>query len=277
MIKKVIIWGVGLMGGSFALALRRKKVARQILGIFRNKRRLKKACNLGIVDEGILEKDIREVVEEDCCIVMALPVYVIIEKIRFLKDLDYRDCWIMDMGSTKYQIIKEAKRFFKDRFVGVHPLAGSEKSGFEYADSRIFEKSICIICEDSPASIYFIRRTASIFKKIGSKVVYMNSKTHDKILAFTSHLPHLLSFGLSLTVPSSFLEYSSGGLRSMLRISKSTPSIWRDVFFSNVKELKKCLKNFRGNLTLLEKAIEDKDARCLESLLKKSQSKSLKI
>ncbi len=276
-LKRVCIVGVGLIGGSLALVLKKKKITSKIVGFFRNKTRLKKALSKGIVDEGFL--DLSEAVEGSDLVVLAVPVEKIIEVLKRIKPVLKRGSLVIDVGSTKSQIIKTARRNLcaKVDFVGTHPLAGSEKAGFENASSDIFSGSICIICNDSPATKKSFALVRNLWKAVGCRIVYMSSSYHDRVLAYTSHLPHLISYALSKSIPREIFPYSAGGLKSMLRIAKSNPYLWEEIFFANKTNVISGIRRFRKFLDKFEEFLKNDDRRSLKELLISSRRNSLNL
>jgi len=272
MFKRVGIIGVGFMGGSFSLAYKKRFPSSQIIGFARNDKSFYKLKRLKIVDE--VFKDLKKVVDVDL-VVLGLPVKKIEEYLLKIDPFLKKNTIVIDLGSTKKNIEREAKKLkYANNFVACHPLCGSEKSGAEFAQDNLYENNICVITS-SPK-----RRSTQKIKKmwqaLGMRVIFMSADFHDKVLAYLSHLPHLISFSLVKTVPSNFFSFNLRSFQDLTRIAKSNIYLWKEIFFANRKNIIKVLTHFINTLEDFKKILEKKDGKALEKLLKKINKKVLK-
>jgi prephenate dehydrogenase len=274
MFKKVGIIGVGLMGGSFAQAYREKFPQSKVIGFTRSRASYNRLKNLGILDA--VSDDLKAVVEDSDLVVLGLPIYVIIEFFKKISPYLKRGSIVIDLGSTKKEIEEEAKRILpKDaKFVGCHPLCGSEKSGVEYARKNLYKNSLCIIT--SPKHHKATKTIKRLWQSLGSKVYFMDASFHDKALSYVSHLPHILSFSLARLVPKNYYKFSSASFTDMTRISSSSAYLWRDIFLSNKKNLTKNISEFIEILKDFKRLIEKNKERELFLTIKKINQKIIR-
>jgi Prephenate dehydrogenase len=200
----------------------------------------------------------------------------IIEKLNKILKVS---CLITDVGSTKQNIIKLKNKFLNKKlnWISSHPIAGSEVSGPEYGNKKLFLNKWCVIIKEKKQNLNKINLLNKFWKKIGSKVVFMNSIEHDKIFSITSHLPHLIAYNLIKTAQDSqkiqrknLIQYSAGGLRDFSRIAASNEVMWRDIFFNN-DNIIKAINLFSKNLNSFKKIIKNKNNKKLLSRLSNSK------
>lgn len=270
---KVVIVGTGLIGGSIALALRKKKLAKEICGISRHKESLILAKRQGIIDCGSLDIDI---VQEADLVVLAVPVNAILQLAPLISRVINKNCLVCDVGSTKKEIVGKLDKIFIN-YVGAHPLAGSEKRGVVNAKEDIFKDSLCILTPTKNTNNKSLEIIKELWNKLGAKVALMPPDEHDKILSLVSHLPHIAAFVLMHTVPDSYLKFASTGFKSTTRIAASDSLLWRDIFLSNSDKIIKAIDSFQNKLTIIKSAIDRKDKRTLEKLLRMAKYKRDKI
>jgi prephenate dehydrogenase len=266
--KKITIVGVGLLGGSIGLAVKKHKLADKVTGFFRNKGKIAAAVKMGAIDEGT--DDLKKAVELSGLIILCSPVSDIIKKLKMLKKIAGKTTLITDTGSTKSEIVKAAGRL---DFIGSHPLAGSEQSGVSHARSDLLKNSILILtpqrCEQSRS----LTRLAEFWEKLGAKIVVMTPEKHDHILAFSSHLPHATAFSLMQALPKEAIGFAAGGLKDSTRIALSNPDIWADIFISNTKEILRSISAFEKAIKTLKKAVAGGDKKELVSFLRQAKDK----
>jgi len=253
----VSVVGLGLIGGSFALSLKKNFPSWEICGYDKNSDHEKEALKLGLVD--------RVVTFEECkksdVIILAIPVEGIISVLNQLKDID-SDTTIIDLGSTKEKIVKNTPQQIRKNLVASHPMAGTEKTGPSSAFDTLFEQKTVVLCDTKSSSKLHLKRAEEIFKKIGMHIVYMDDPSeHDLHAGYISHLPHAISFALANSVlkqedPKSILALASGGFRDMSRIAKSSPAMWSDIFKQNKKNLLTTLDSFEKELQHFRKLVE---------------------
>ncbi|MCS7164643.1 MAG: prephenate dehydrogenase [Thermodesulfovibrio sp.] len=271
--KTVSIVGVGLIGGSLALALKEKKLTQKIIGYGRNEQRLKEALKLGIIDSYTTSF-------KDACqaelIVLATPTgifeSIIMDMIKHLKE----ETIIIDVGSVKKSVIDIFERILPKGvyFVGTHPIAGSEKTGFENARGDLFKKAKVIITPTENTNKSALERITNLWQKLGAQVEFMSAEHHDKVYALVSHLPHLICFCMVNTVSEmdkSFINYAGSGFKDATRIAKSSPEVWRDIFLMNDKNILECLEVFIKNIEKIKNMLYKKDSEQIEKFIEKAK------
>jgi prephenate dehydrogenase len=271
--KKVGIVGVGLIGGSLGLAIKKYKVAKEVIGIVRRKKTAQQAIRRKVVD--IASRNLNLLKDADL-VILATPVCKIKEIAPSVSKVVKGECILTDVGSTKKEIVLKLEKLFPN-YIGSHPLAGSQNAGLNFADADIFKSSLCIITPTRKTPPEVIRKITVFWNKIGAKVSLLSPSLHDKILSYTSHLPHMVAFALMELIPSNYLNYSATGLRDTTRIALSSPELWRDIFISNRKEILTSLREFGNKLYTLENLLSQRDVKSLYLFLKKAQRKRSKL
>lgn len=269
MFKKVAIVGVGLIGGSIGLAIKKRGLAGEVIGIGHRRQSLNEALSAGAVDKAYLEL---ENIKDADLVILAAPVSEIIKIIPQLPRFVNKDCIVIDAGSTKSEILKTAQRH-KLNFIGAHPLAGMEKKGPQNAKDTLFEKNWCLLTPSRLTDRSCLEKVKRFWLALGAKVKVLDARAHDKILAFTSHLPHLVVFGLLDCLNRDYLEFAAGGLKDTTRIGLSDPLLWRDIFLTNRKEVLQAIKVFNKSLKRLEGSIAADQPGKLASFLERSRNK----
>lgn len=268
-LKKVAIIGTGFMGGSLALALKRRKIVSSVWGLARTREKAKRIRKLKIFDT--VTSNLTQALKDADLVVLATPIYSIMEYLKIISSSIDKKTIVTDIGSTKTQIVKLARKHLKNNFVGSHPLCGSEKTGAENASGSIFRDSLCIITP--------IRKNRAckvvhnMWRALGSRVVRLNELSHDKVLAYTSALPHLLSYSLTKSIEPGFFKFTAGSFKDAARVSASEARIWVDIFLSNSKCVNESARSFLKNINILLTLINRNDRRKLLSFLKKINCK----
>ena len=240
--KKIAIVGVGLIGGSLGLAIKKKKLADQVVGFFRHKNKISQAIKLKAVDAGT--NDFALAVQDSDFIILCSPVSDIVRRLKELKKAKIT-ALITDIGSTKSEITKAGRDL---NFIGSHPLAGSEKNGIAFARADLFKISLCVLTPGNNLSASSLEKVNRFWRLLEAKTVVLSPDEHDRILSFASHLPHVAAFALMNTVPKEMLPFAAGGLRDTTRIASSDPKIWSDILLSNNKHLLKTIEAFQVSL-----------------------------
>jgi len=268
MFDNIAIAGLGLLGGSVALAARKNNLVSEIFGYTRTPETLEKAKNSGIVDRGFL--CFSEMVKVADFLVLAAPISINIELAKSIAKIK-PNILFTDVGSTKKSIADAVEKHFKrkHRFAGSHPMAGSEKRGIEQADGDLFKEKTVIITPVRNAEKNTVEKIDEFWRNTGASTVTMDADQHDEICALTSHLPHLVAFLLvemiSKEIHSSEVFACIGsGFRDTTRIAASDQEIWTDIFISNKHNILKSIKNFRTSLENVEKMIKAKDTDALK-------------
>ena len=233
---KITVIGLGLIGGSLAIGLRENGYATEIMGVDKNPDYANRALELGLIDkivdftEGVLKADI---------VLVAVPVNTMVDILpKILDSVDNQI--VMEVGSTKVNILEAVKHHLKRaNFIATHPMAGTEFSGPDAAIPHLFEGKACVLCnvEDSSAEAH--RRAVELYSSLKMKIVYLDSESHDVHTAYVSHIAHISSFALALTVlekerdEDKIFELASGGFNSTVRLAKSNPDTWIPIFMQN--------------------------------------------
>jgi prephenate dehydrogenase len=269
MFNKVMIFGTGLIGGSMGLALKRKHLAGQVMGFSHHKKNAELAKKMGAIDR--IVSSLEEARDADL-VILAAPVDSIMDIAPNLAKRLKRDCLVIDVASTKEKIVSRLSSLIPN-FVGCHPLAGSEKKGIVNAQVNIFTGSICVITPIASTKKSVLNKIESLWRKLGTQVFLLPPARHDRVLAFTSHLPHAVAFSLMGTIPDKFLKISSTGLKDATRISGSDQVLWSEIFLSNRKNLLASISSFQTKLAALKLALENKDMQRLTKILSAARKK----
>jgi prephenate dehydrogenase len=253
------IVGLGLMGGSFGLAMR--GYFDEIIGIDHNDLHKIEALNLGLVDKiGELED-----LQNADVIILAIPIRGIISVLKTLSKMNLKkDATIIDFGSTKESIIKECPANIRKNLVASHPMAGTEYSGPTAAIADLYENKIMVVCNIEESGEVQRERACGIFKYLKMKVRHMDAHEHDRHAAFISHMPHIVSFSIANSVlkqedKENIVILAAGGFRDMSRLAKSNAHMWGDIFKENKSNLLDSINAFRDELESAKKMIENEE------------------
>ncbi len=277
MFKKVLIIGCGLIGSSILRAIRSKKLSKKIYVLEKSKKNISKIKRIKLNCKFI--KNINNEVSDVDLVIVCTPMSQYKKIIKKLNKILKVSCLITDVGSTKQNIIKLKNKILNKKlnWISSHPIAGSEVSGPEYGNKNLFLNKWCVIIKEKKQNSKKINLLNKFWRKIGSKVVVMNTVSHDKIFSITSHLPHLIAYNLIKTAQDSqkiqrknLIQYSAGGLRDFSRIAASNEIMWRDIFFSN-DNIIKAINLFTKNLNSFKKIIQNKNNKKLLSRLANSK------
>jgi prephenate dehydrogenase len=255
---KIGIIGLGLMGGSFALALRAHYGEDlEILGYDHNDQHCIEALRLNLIDK--ISDDLEAFYDLDL-IVLAIPVDGIIQVLKEFGDLSERTT-IIDFGSTKKQIVDSIPPSIRKNFVAAHPMTGTEKFGPSAAVPDLYRGQVVVLCDIEQSGEHQRKFTKRIFTDLGMKIFYMEAGEHDRHAAFISHMPHALSYSLANAVmkqenPKAIIALAGGGFRDMSRIAKSSPDMWTDIFRQNRQNLIQAIDCFSGELEQCRKLVE---------------------
>ena len=270
MINKITIIGVGLIGGSLALALKERNLAKAVFGYGRDQTRLEEAQKSNVIDA--FSTNIKEAIDEANIIVIATPVGTFKDILHQIEPLISSNVIITDVGSTKSDIVNIVNDVLRDKsscFIPAHPIAGKERSGFEVSDSKLYDGKKVIITPqetNSPESIDVIDQ---MWKNVGADVDFMSAESHDNLLGMTSHLPHMLAFSLVNYLvdqnPNASI-YAGGGFKDFSRIASGDAIMWRDICLQNKNQIMNHLKGYQSTLDDLLEAINDEDSEKLGQL-----------
>jgi len=251
--------GLGLMGGSFALAM--QGYFDEILGYDLNPKHIEEALSLGIIDRAV---EFEELKEADV-IILAIPIRGIISSLHKLSELDLKEnVTIIDFGSTKESIINECPANLRKKLVASHPMAGTEYSGPKAALPNLYENKVMVVCNINESGEYQAGIALKIFEQLNVKVKFMDAKEHDRHAAFISHMPHVVSFSIANSVLNQedrehIVTLAAGGFRDMSRLAKSNPDMWRDIFKENKKNLLDSINAFENELKKAKEMIEKEE------------------
>ncbi len=269
---KIAIIGVGLIGGSLARALRSNAQCQTISGFGRNKDNLKKAVELGVIDE--YSDKIEDVVEGADVILIATPLATFKPILEQLKDCIGKEVLITDAGSEKGSVVGAAREVLEDgvnQFVPGHPIAGTEKSGVEASFKELYEDHLVILTPLPENTAEDVSRISCMWEACGANVVTMDIDHHDKVLAATSHLPHVLAYALvdclaDMEEEGDVFKFSAGGFRDFTRIAASNPEMWADICLANKDQLLQLMGQYSLYLKKIEKLIMEDDSAGLKTL-----------
>lgn len=277
MFRRVTIVGVGLMGGSLGLALKKHRLVKEVVGFSPRQESVELALKSGAIDIG--EKDLVKAVRNSDLVVLAAPVDSIIKLMKSIRPHLKRGALVTDLGSTKVQILEASETLLSQPnfFVGTHPMVGSEKQGVENASADLFNNAICIVTPTAITNATAIRKIQQMWTKLGANVKNFEPQVHDEIMAYVSHLPHVLAFGLASMIPDEYIENVPQSLNDMTRIAASSPQMWNDICLSNSFHLVKSIDQIVNELSVLRLAIVQKDSKKLMDYFTKSRDKRLKF
>lgn len=274
--ERAVIAGVGLIGGSLALAGKERGLFKKTVGFGRTRRTLEKALELGVVDE--IHDDIAKACAGADLFFAAAPVESIVPLCLKAAQSLPPDCVITDGGSVKGRLTAELAEKLPNpsRFVGGHPIAGTEKSGPESAFATLYENRRAILTPTPITSHDALAKVRRMWEGAGSKVVEMTPEEHDRALAVISHLPHVAAYALveTLTVMDpgkAFRGFAAGGFRDTTRIAGSHTEMWRDIFSMNTEEVVNAIREYEKSLAGMRKAIEEGDFAGLTRRLEKAR------
>lgn len=276
MFEQLGLIGCGLMGGSFALALKRAGLVKRVVGYSKSPSTTERARQLGVID--VEAPSALLAVSGADLVLLAVPVSASEATFKAIRHLVRGNTLIMDVGSTKREVIDAARRVLKDQvgiFVPAHPIAGKELSGVEHADPDLYSGRQVILTPIERTLTGQLDRAQKVWAALGCHVKLMSPEAHDAAYAGVSHLPHMIAFALMNAIKDQpqgdeFLSLAGPGFRDFTRIAASDPSVWRDILSSNREELLAQSKLFQRALRALEVALSDGDAHALEALIEQA-------
>ena len=276
--ERVCIVGLGLIGGSVGLAMKRSNISNQITGYARSNSTLEKAIELGLVDK--VEDNLKDAVNDCDLVILATPLSAFKKLVEEMSPFLKKDCIITDTGSAKLSVIEDLSGILPSNveFVPGHPIAGTEESGPDAGFAELFDNRWCILTPTDDNSSHAVDLVREFWESIGSKVEIMDPLHHDKVLAITSHIPHLIAFNivgtannLANVTEKEVVKYSAGGFRDFTRIAASDPKMWSDIFTYNSEAVLEMLELFSDDLAKLKAAVIKKDSDLLFSNFEKTR------
>jgi prephenate dehydrogenase len=275
---RMVIAGVGLIGGSLGLAARARGLVGESIGYGRGEENLRTAARRGAVDRYSLKP--AEAASGADLVVLAVPVRSLAAVAVELLPHARRQAVVIDVGSVKESVVEALEAAVRPpaSFVGCHPVAGTEHSGAANALVDLFERQLCIVTPTAATDSGAVDRVRALWEGLGMRVETMRPDAHDRLLGLVSHLPHVVAYALIAAIEAERiggrdpLSYSGGGLRDTSRIASSHPAMWRDIFLDNRSEVLRAIDGFRAELERLRELIEREDAAELEAALVRSRN-----
>lgn len=268
----LVIVGVGLLGGSVALAAKRRGIVRRVIGAGRNTQRLDAACSAGIIDA--VAGSLAEAAAQADLLINALPVDLIAVSVREAAAACRPGTLITDVGSTKGRLCADLLDGLPDgvSFVGSHPLAGSEKQGWEAAQADLFDGRVCVVTPHESTSRDAVSRLAGFWQGLGMTVIEMSPEAHDQALAQTSHVPHVVASALALTLSDNNRDFAASGFADTTRIAASDPNVWIPILLANRDAVLHGLDDVSSQIALFREALTRADARELHRLWQRGKA-----
>jgi prephenate dehydrogenase len=272
---RVTILGVGLMGASFALALKKHNLCGHITGSGRTQDNLTRAKDRGILDSFDLDPS-RAVADADL-ILFSMPVGYFLSAARGIRDSVKQGAVVTDVGSVKGRLVYEMEDIFSTKafFIGAHPIAGSERSGIEISNRELFQENRCVLTPTDRTDPRALNNMEALWKTLGAEVVTMSPEEHDRIFGAVSHLPHLIAYEMVNTVDEingSYFMYAGKGFLDSTRIASSSPELWKDICIFNRENLTQFMDILMGRLERIRKHIAEADGEALEREFRKAKS-----
>ncbi|MBI3252990.1 MAG: prephenate dehydrogenase [Candidatus Omnitrophica bacterium] len=262
--KKIAIVGVGLIGGSIGMAVKRRKLAGLVVGVVHHRKTIPGAFEKKAIDVATL--DLREGIKGADLVVLCAPVETIIRQLERIGPYLKRGAVVIDVGSSKVEINKKAKKNLKqNRFVGCHPMAGSEKQGVSFADADLFKNRVCFLTARD-------RLIEKFWRNLGSRTFYLAPAEHDRWVASVSHLPHLLSFILFQKISPGLLKGRqikelNPSIRDFARLAQSDPALWSEILLSNRENILEALSRFKADAARFRNILHSKNSAGLTQFI----------
>ena len=274
--QRLALIGCGLMGGSFALALREAGLVQTIVGFSASDKTRQRALERQVIDQAC--NSVAEAVQGADLVLLAVPVGAMHASFAAMRDVLQPSALLMDVGSTKCDVIAAAQATLGERlscFVPAHPIAGKEVAGIEHAEATLYQDRRTILTPLPQTGIHKMQAAHEVWTAIGSHVSTMTAQAHDATFAAVSHLPHMLAFAAVnalRTQPqgAAFLEMAGPGFRDFSRIAASDPSVWRDILSANKTEVLTQVMHFRAALDQFERVLQQGDTAALQQLIQQA-------
>jgi cyclohexadieny/prephenate dehydrogenase len=278
MFNKVTIIGLGLIGSSIARAIKKNNLCKILVAHDKSKIVLKKTLKLKITN--YIEPNLKKSVENSDLVIICTPLGTYKNIVSVIKNYLKKTCILTDVGSAKIFVTNTVNKLINKNTIWIpaHPVAGTEESGPEAGFADLFKNRWCIITPVNKKNPSSLKKLNNFWKKIGSKVQHMTAEHHDKVMAITSHIPHLIAYNIVGTAAnlekdtkSEVIKYSASGFRDFTRIASSDPTMWRDIALNNRKQILHMLEKFNLDLGNLKRAIIKKDGNKLFKLFSKTR------
>ncbi len=274
--QRLALIGCGLMGGSFALALRQAGLVQHITGFSASEKTRQRALELQVIDKAC--SSVAEAVQDADLVLLAVPVGAMQSSFVAMSEALAPQALLMDVGSTKCDVVAAAQATLGERLhclVPAHPIAGKEVAGIEHAEATLYQERRTILTPLPHNSIRQIKTASEVWTAIGSHVSHMTPEAHDATFAAVSHLPHLLAFAAVNALSAqpqgaAFLEMAGPGFRDFSRIAASDPAVWRDILSANQTEVLTQMAHFRAALDQFENTLKQGDTAALQQLIQQA-------
>ncbi len=271
-LRSVTIVGVGLIGGSIGLALRKRQLAAEVVGVGSRPETLSAALEVGAISR--VAADLPTAVAQASLVVVCTPVGYIVDQVRAIAKVAGAKLLVTDAGSTKAEIVGQIDAVAGGadwnpavRFVGSHPLAGNEKRGPRHADPELFAGRVVVVTPGQATAADDVRTVAQFWQALGARVMEMSPEDHDLAVAATSHLPHLAASAIAGSTPERYVTLTASGWQDTTRIAAGDPLLWRQIMLANRANLLAALSRLEDSLAQWRQALESADATALERLL----------
>ena len=278
MFNKITVIGLGLIGSSIARAIKKKHLCKNVVAHDKSKIVLKKILKLKITNH--IELNLKKSVQDSDLVIICTPLGTYKNIVSVIKNNLKKTCILTDVGSAKIFVTNTVNKLINKNTIWIpaHPIAGTEQSGPEAGFADLFKNRWCIITPMNKKNPTSLKKLNNFWKKIGSKVQHMSPEHHDKVMAITSHIPHLIAYNIVGTAAnlekdtkSEVIKYSASGFRDFTRIASSDPTMWRDIALNNRKQILHMLEKFNLDLSNLKRAIIKKDGGKLFKLFSKTR------
>jgi len=262
--KQMTVIGVGLLGASLALACKHRGLVDRVVGFGRHPEKLQKAGQAGIIDSG--STDLKTAVEDADLIVLCVPVSSLAARVREMLPWVQPGCLVTDVGSVKHPVVQELDALMPDgiHYVGSHPIAGGEKSGWQAAHKDLYQGARCIVTPTDKTHAPALQQIMEFWQRLDMQVETLPAEEHDYIYGVVSHLPHVVAFALMNTVAEGktenhgeILSMCGAGLRDITRIASSHPAMWRDICMQNKENVLLWVDRFQKNLQSIQTMIQN--------------------
>jgi prephenate dehydrogenase len=276
MFEQLGLIGCGLMGGSFALALKRAGLVKRVVGYSKSPSTTERARQMGVID--VEAPSALLAVSGADIVLLAVPVSATEATLKAIRHLVTKDMLIMDVGSTKRDVVDAARRVLRDNigsFVPCHPITGREVSGVEHADPDLYGGRQVVLTPIERTQVVQLGKATKVWETLGCDVIKMSPDAHDSAFAAVSHLPHLIAFALVNAITGQnqgedYLDLAGPGFRDFTRIAASDSKVWRDILLANRNELLVQSELFKKTLAAMEQLIEKGDGEALEALIERA-------
>jgi prephenate dehydrogenase len=271
--KQVTIIGVGLIGGSIGLAVKKRRLSSRVIGVTAHKKTLKKALKRRAIDTGTL--NVKKSVIGSDMVILATPVDNVLSMLKKITPYLKKGCVVIDVASVKGAIVKGAEKIIgrKAYFIGAHPMAGSEQRGIDRADSNLFKNAPCVLTKTRRTNRKALRNVVNLWKAMGSKIYILSPAEHDRKICNISHLPHIAAAALALSAKPSALEFASTGFGDTTRIASSSPDLWIPILLANRENVVKDLGNYLKELKNIRNSIISRQKGKLKGALRRAKKR----